>query len=137
MVSGRFVTFCFVWVDPVRRIVSYANAGHNPPLLVHADGTIDRLAQGGMVLGIFPENRYDEAVLPMAPGDRLLLYTDGITEARNAAGEEFGDDRLGEVAVRARTRPADAMKDYVMQEVQAFTSGAFDDDATLIVAAIL
>jgi sigma-B regulation protein RsbU (phosphoserine phosphatase) len=136
MVSGRFVTFCFVWVDAGRRTVSYANAGHNPPLLVRADGAVERLTDGGMVLGVFPENRYDEATLPIASGDRLLLFTDGITEARNAAGDEFGDDGLAAVAAAARDLSAEAVKDHVMQQLQSFTSGAFDDDATLIVAAI-
>ncbi len=136
MVSGRFVTLCFVWVDAGRGTVSYANAGHNPPILVRADGTNERLAEGGMVLGVFPENRYEETTVPFASGDRLILYTDGITESRNPAGEEFGDDRLAEVAARGRDRAPAALKDYVMQQVQAFTSGVFEDDATLIVTAI-
>ena len=84
MASGRFATFCYARIEPDRGQVAYSNAGHNPPLLVRADGTVATLSQGGMVLGIFPDNVYEQAVIAVAPGDRLVFYTDGITEARDA-----------------------------------------------------
>ena len=134
MASGRFATFCYARIDPDSRQVVYANAGHNPPLLIRGDGSIATLSRGGMVLGIFPDNTYEQAVLAVAPGDRLVFYTDGITEARSPAGEEYGDERLATAALAARAQPVEAMKDALMTDVRAFTAGKFDDDATLIVA---
>jgi phosphoserine phosphatase RsbU/P len=135
MASGRFATFCYARIDAGRRVV-YSNAGHNPPLLIHASGVVERLTAGGMVLGIFPDNVYEQAELPIASGDRLLFYTDGITEARSPAGEEYEEDKLTGAAVAARTQPVEAMKETLLAEVNAFTGGHFDDDATLIVVGV-
>jgi len=136
MASGRFATFCYARIEPDRGRVAYSNAGHNPPLLIGADGSVATLSQGGMVLGIFPDNVYEQAVLAVAPGDRLVFYTDGITEARSPDGEEYGEDRLTIVALASRTQPVEAMKDALMADVQSFTGGKFDDDATLIVVGL-
>ena len=132
MVSGRFVTFCFAWLDPARGSLAYANAGHNPPLLVGADGRVDRLAEAGVVMGIFPDAAYATASRPLATGDRLLFFTDGITEAHDAAGDEFGEERLAAAAVAARGCSAEALKQHLAATLDAFTGGTFDDDATLI-----
>jgi sigma-B regulation protein RsbU (phosphoserine phosphatase) len=136
MVSGRFITFCFAWIDPARRALAYTNAGHNPPLLVRAGGGVDRLADAGVVMGVFPDAAYATIGIDLAAGDRLLFFTDGITEARSADGEEFGEDRVAAAAVAARACSADALKDQVIAAVDAFTGGAFDDDATLITVEI-
>jgi phosphoserine phosphatase RsbU/P len=132
MVSGRFVTFCFAWLDPSGRSLAYANAGHNPPLLVHADGCVERLAEAGVVMGIFPDASYATASRPLNPGDRLLFFTDGVTEARNGNGDEFGDERLAAAARSGPTGTADALHQHLVSTVEAFTGGTFDDDATLI-----
>ncbi|HXI29155.1 MAG TPA: SpoIIE family protein phosphatase [Vicinamibacterales bacterium] len=132
MVSGRFVTFCFAWLNPARGSLAYANAGHNPPLLVGADGRVDRLAEAGVVMGIFPDAAYATASRPLAAGDRLLFFTDGITEAHDAAGDEFGEERLAAAAVAARGCSAEALKQHLAATLDAFTGGTFDDDATLI-----
>src|SRR5262249_60875651 len=79
MVSGRFVTFCFAWIDVDRRALTYANAGHNPPLLLRPDGSVERLSEGGMVMGVFEDAVFKQAEVAIAPGDRLFFYTDGIT----------------------------------------------------------
>jgi len=133
MASGRFATFCYARIDPAARRIVYSNAGHNPPLLVRADGSVALLSEGGMVLGIFPENAYAQAELPTTPGDRLVFYTDGITEARSAEGEEYGEDRLAAAALRSRTWAIEEMKDALLADVNTFTGGKFEDDATLIV----
>jgi sigma-B regulation protein RsbU (phosphoserine phosphatase) len=133
MVSGRFVTFCFAWIDPARQSLVYANAGHNPPLLLRRDGDIERLSEGGMVMGVFADAVFKQAELPLQPGDRLLFYTDGITEAPNVDGEEFGEERLEAAGRTAPDRSAEAMKDHVLAQLALFTGGAFADDATLIV----
>lgn len=136
MASGRFATFCYARIEPAARRIQYSNAGHNPPLLVRADGTVALLSEGGMVLGVFTETGYGQAVLPLSSGDRLVFYTDGITEARNTDGEEYGEERLTAAALDVRTQAAEAMKDALLADVNAFTGGRFDDDATLIVVAI-
>jgi sigma-B regulation protein RsbU (phosphoserine phosphatase) len=136
MASGRFVTFCYVRIDTAGRRLTYANAGHNPPLLVRGNGTVDQLAPGGTVLGVFAESTYEQGDLIVAPGDRLVLYTDGITEGRNAAGDEFGEDRLAETARRHRTLPAEEMLAAILRDVEAFNGGKYEDDATLIVAGL-
>ena len=137
MASGRFATFCYARIDPAARRMVYSNAGHNPPLLVRADGSITALSRGGMVLGVFPENAYEQAELGVGGGDRIVFYTDGITEARNDAGDEYAEDRLAAVALGARTLPVEGMKDALLADVNAFTGGEFEDDATLIVVGIL
>jgi sigma-B regulation protein RsbU (phosphoserine phosphatase) len=136
MAAGRFATFCYARVDATARRIVYANAGHNPPLLIRPDGVVDRLIDGGMVLGVFPETAYDQGEFALSGGDRLLFYTDGITEARNAQGDEYGEETLTVAAVAARTLPVEAMKDALLADVNTFTGGKFEDDATLIVVGI-
>jgi sigma-B regulation protein RsbU (phosphoserine phosphatase) len=136
MAAGRFATFCYARIDAPGRRVLYSNAGHNPPLLVRPNATVDPLSIGGMVLGVFPDIAYEQAELPLEPGDRLVFYTDGITEARNGDGDEYGDERLADAAVAVRGQTAEAMKDLLLADVNAFTGGVFEDDATLIVVGI-
>ena len=136
MASGRFATFCFARIERDARRIVYSNAGHNPPLLVRADGTTALLSEGGMVLGIFPDNTYEQAEVAIGPGDRVVFYTDGITESRDAAGEEYGEERLKDTAIRSRTASLEAMKEELLSDVNAFTGGKFDDDATLIVVGV-
>jgi sigma-B regulation protein RsbU (phosphoserine phosphatase) len=136
MISGRFVTFCYLRLDTRERRLTYANAGHNPPLLLRTDGTVERLTAGGTVLGVFPEAAYDEAELPLAPGDRLIVYTDGITEAEDPGGHEYGEERLIAAARRLDNRDAAALQAGLFSEVAAFAAGPLQDDATLIVAIV-
>jgi sigma-B regulation protein RsbU (phosphoserine phosphatase) len=136
MVPGRFATFCYLTLDGRRGTVSYANAGHNPPLLVRANGETAWFSSGGTVLGVFPEAQYAEGQTSIGAGDRLVLYTDGITEARASNDEEFGPTRLCTAALQHRSLDADAMHAAMLGEVTAFAGGAFQDDATLIVVAV-
>jgi phosphoserine phosphatase RsbU/P len=136
MASGRFATFCYARIEPASGRIVYSNAGHNPPLLIRPGGTVEKLGDGGMVLGIFPDNQYEQAELTLTAGDRLLFYTDGITEARNPEGDEYGEDRLAEVALAVREGSAETIKDAVLTNVNAFTNEKFEDDATLIVVGI-
>jgi sigma-B regulation protein RsbU (phosphoserine phosphatase) len=136
MAAGRFATFCYARIEPDARRIIYSNAGHNPPFLVRAGGTVETLSEGGMVLGVFPDNHYEQAEVALAPGDRLLFYTDGITEARNPDGEEYGEDRLAAAAIAVRSAPAESVKDAVLADVNGFTGGRFEDDATLIVVGV-
>jgi sigma-B regulation protein RsbU (phosphoserine phosphatase) len=133
MASGRFATFCYARIEPAAGRIVYSNAGHNPPLLLRGDGSVEKLGDGGMVLGIFPDVQYEQSEVALRPGDRLLFYTDGITEARDPGGEEYGEDRLAAAARVATGASAEAIKDAVLADVNAFTTGKFEDDATLIV----
>ena len=135
MVSGRFITFCYARIDTEARRLTFANAGHNPPMLVRSSGRVDTLAPGGTVLGVFPDSAYSQGDFPIAPGDRLVLYTDGITEGRNTAGDEYGEERLAESALRHRRLSADEMLAAMLQDVTNFNNGAYEDDATMIVGA--
>ena len=136
MASGRFVTFCYVSVDVAARKLTYANAGHNPPILLRASGAADLLAPTGTVLGVFDDGNYEQGSFSIAAGDRLVLYTDGITEGRNPAGDEFGEEKLIETAARHRALAADEMLAGMLRDVEAFNAGVYEDDATLIVAAL-
>jgi sigma-B regulation protein RsbU (phosphoserine phosphatase) len=136
MASGRFVTFCYTRIDVAAGRLTYANAGHNPPLLVRADGSIEKLSPGGTVLGVFTESTYEQGEFALRAGDRLVCYTDGITEGRNRDGEEYGEDRLAAAVHRHRAHHADAMLGALLQDVESFNSGTYEDDATLIVAAL-
>jgi sigma-B regulation protein RsbU (phosphoserine phosphatase) len=136
MASGRFATFCYARIEPSAGRIVYSNAGHNPPFLIRADGSVEQLSDGGMVLGIFPDVSYDQAEMTLRRGDRLLFYTDGITEARSPDGDEYGEDRLATAASGVRSKAAEAIKDAVLADVNAFTNGRFEDDATLIVVGI-
>jgi len=136
MAPGRFATFCYARIDVGNGRIRYSNAGHNPPLLVRANGDVEKLSGGGMVLGVFPDIAYEQVELRLQPKDRLIFYTDGISEALDSNGEEYGDDRLAEAAARARSLDATSLKDALLNEVTEFADGKFQDDATLIVAGL-
>jgi sigma-B regulation protein RsbU (phosphoserine phosphatase) len=133
--AGKFVTFCYAVVDVAARVVSYSNAGHFPPILMHADGRVDRLATTGVVLGVASDWTYSSQDVPLTPGARLVCFTDGLTEAVREDGEEFGDDRLVEIVRANRRRPAGEIASLVLDAVKSWTGGGLHDDATLIVAA--
>jgi sigma-B regulation protein RsbU (phosphoserine phosphatase) len=136
MIAGRFATHVYMRLDAGRGELAYANAGHNPPLLARASGEVEALGASGTVLGVFPEAEYSGALLPLRHGDRLLLYTDGITEARNPDGVEFGQERLTAALMRHRHLDAATLHAAVMDEVTGFAIGGFEDDATLLALAV-
>jgi sigma-B regulation protein RsbU (phosphoserine phosphatase) len=133
--EGRFISFFYCVVDNDESTLTFANAGHYPPILIRADGAVERLGTGGAVLGVFPEGGYEQGCVPLRSGDRIVLYTDGITDVCNAADEEFGDARLLDLAVANRTCSAPALQARLANAVDAFSDGRFQDDATLIVMA--
>jgi sigma-B regulation protein RsbU (phosphoserine phosphatase) len=136
MISGRFATLCYLRLDASRGSIDYANAGHNPPLLARASGEVERLLAGGTVLGVFPDAHYAAGHAALAPGDRLLLYTDGITESRNAADEEYGEARLTDALRRYRHLDAAGLHAAVLADVTGFATVGFQDDATLLAVAV-
>ena len=134
--EGRFISFFYCRIDTALGTLTYSNAGHHLPMLVHADGSVSRLRAGGTVLGVFPDATYEEGHEPIVAGDRLVLFTDGVVEARNPADEEFGEDRLLAALIANRACSAPALEARLSAEVAAFTGGLLQDDATLIVVAV-
>ena len=133
--ANRFITFFFCVLDAATGELAFANAGHNAPVLVRASGEALLLEGGGPVLGILPWARYTEDHAHLDRGDMLVLYSDGITEAANAALEEFGEERFIELLQRNRERPAAAIVESVKEALTQFTAGAPQaDDMTLVVA---
>jgi sigma-B regulation protein RsbU (phosphoserine phosphatase) len=136
--SDSFVTAFYGIYDPASRTLTYASAGHNPPRLKRcADGSLALLDRaGGFPLGVFPGEEYGQATHQLIPGDELVLYTDGVTEAANAAGEQFGLARLDTVLENCAVGAADLLQ-AVLAALEAFTGGRpAADDRTLLAAKI-
>jgi phosphoserine phosphatase RsbU/P len=137
--SETFVTAFFAVYDSARRLLTYASAGHNPPRLKRCqDGSLLSLAgAGGLPLGILLGTRYDETEQQLQPGDQIVFYTDGITEANNRAGELFSTERLDQELENCSLQ-AQGLLDAVLSAVERFADGRpADDDRTLIVARVL
>lgn len=134
--NGSFVTAFYGLYDPAGRTLTYARAGHNPPRLLR-DGKIRSLeGTGGLPLGLEDDSIYGECVQSLKPGDLLMLYTDGITEARSSSGDMFGVERLDESLLGPR-RGADEATEAVLKAVDQFTDGAaMLDDRTLLALAV-
>ena len=129
----RYVTAFIAALDPGSGRLSYTNAGHNPGLLFRADGSVQRLDANGMPLGLFPLVEYERVETALARGELLLLYTDGITEAANPRGEEFGIDRLQNVVARYTREPLVAVAVAIETAVEVFADGTpFGDDRTMV-----
>ena len=135
--AAMFVTVFYAVYDPETGKITFANGGHNPPLIIHRDGSSTVLGQtDGVALGIMPGLDYDDATVPLAPGDILLLYTDGVTEAMNSEHEEFGMERLQEVFRATPPKDAADANQAVFQAVHAFAKGTpQSDDITCLTLA--
>jgi len=133
--TGMFATGFLARLDRSTLTLRYTNAGHNPPLLLHLDGSVDVLSHGGLLLGVFEDPRLEEGIVALAPGDRLLLYTDGVTEARSPDGTFYDEERL--VALLRAMPPGQSAEEIaltVKDNVRAFTgTDDFEDDMTLVV----
>ena len=134
LATGKFVTFLYGVLNNETQTFDYCNAGNVCPVLV-SQGTVRSIAVGGAVLGVFPEWQYESANLALGSGDRVLLVTDGITEASDAAEQEFGEEKLAEAALRHSKRTASEISRLLLEEVSAFCDSHFHDDATLLVIA--
>jgi phosphoserine phosphatase RsbU/P len=134
--SDRFITFFYAQLDGPGRRLAYVNAGHNAPFVMHSDGTHERLREGGTVLGVFDTQSYDLGLAQLRAGDRVLLFTDGITEARNSGGEEFGEARLLQLLNDHRASSADELQANILEVVAEFSGHHWQDDATLLVLAV-
>jgi serine phosphatase RsbU (regulator of sigma subunit) len=134
--SGKFITFFYCLLDSETKRLTYTNAGHNLPILLRRDSPPLRLDTGGAVLGVFRQWSYNQSEVELTSGDRLLLFTDGVTEAANAAEEEFGEERLIKLVEQNVELGAANLQKMVMEAVAEFSNGDFQDDVTLIVMAV-
>lgn len=132
--DDRFATLFFADYADAGRRLRYVNCGHNPPLLLRANGKLERLVATATVLGMFTDWHCDVVETSLAPGDLLVMYTDGISEAPNAAGDEFGEKRLLETIRSSNPTSAADLLARISDAVQQFSSGIQADDLTLVIA---
>jgi putative ABC transport system permease protein len=147
--SSSYATFFYAEVDEAGRKLRYVNAGHNPPYILRAgdhtiipfvasDAAIEELPAGGTIIGMFAQSQYEEAVVDLAPGDILIVFTDGVPEALNPKDEEFGEDRLKDMLRNCAHLPVNDMASHILQELKAWISDAAQyDDLTFILMKVL
>lgn len=130
----QFVTAFYAVLDASNRTLAYSNAGHNPPLMINADGSAHFIERGGLPLGMFRDTRYYEYYLSLEPGQILVLYTDGVTEAKDESGEEYGRERLQDRVLEGRHLGAEQLIQFIHADVLDFAHGCCpDDDITLFI----
>jgi phosphoserine phosphatase RsbU/P len=134
--SDRFITFFYAQLEGPLRRLAYVNAGHNAPFVVRSDGSHERLWDGGAVLGVFASRSYEMGTAQLSAGDRVILFTDGVTEACSPSGEEFGEARLLRLLTDHLTLSADELQAKILAVVAEFSGGPWQDDATLLVLAV-
>lgn len=132
--SNRFITFFVAELDPETGDLSYINAGHNPPLVGRADGTVEELDSGGFPLGIMPGAEFELGKITLKEGEAVIVFSDGVSEAENTAGEEFGIERLSTVVKSHIGRSASGLRDKIESALSGFTGTApANDDITLVI----
>jgi stage II sporulation SpoE-like protein len=137
----RYASMFWCYYDPTTHSLRYVNAGHCPPLLARksktsgSKGEISRLDVGGPVLGVLPDARYEQAELVVCPGNILVMYSDGLVEAMNPGGEEYGEGRLRELLATITEKSADEIRRAILASLAAFSGGEeLRDDLTIVVA---
>jgi sigma-B regulation protein RsbU (phosphoserine phosphatase) len=134
--SNTFVSFFYGIIDTRTKQLQYCNAGHNPPVLLRRDSSSERLEGGGGVLGVFSAWQFAEHEIQLASGDRILMYTDGITESRNLQGEEFGEQRLIDRIIALQACDPREITESVVSSAKEFNDGNFEDDLTVVAVAV-
>src|SRR6266436_1031448 len=131
--NEMFVTVFYAIVDPLQRLLTYANAGHDPPFLRRASGSVERLALGGLIMGVFEEVSFSDETLKLESGDTLVAHTDGLTDTVNHEDEAYGQTRLADTIDRAPAGAQD-MLDHILRDLSAFAGPVPQpDDITLLV----
>ena len=131
--NGRFTTLFYGILDTSQNSLRYSNAGHVPPILVRENGNVERLSEGGTVLGAFSGVAYEQSEVQFKPGDRLVLVTDGITEATNVHNEEFGEERIIRLVVENRHFGAARIQQSLLEAIASFSGQALQDDSTMMI----
>ncbi|MFC1852789.1 SpoIIE family protein phosphatase [candidate division CSSED10-310 bacterium] len=129
--ANKFITMVYGILNTSTNEFTYTNAGHNPPILLTENETI-WLRDGGTVLGLFPESDYAQTTITLAKNDRILLYTDGVSETTNPEGEEFEEERLAEVFNELRGQPVIDTHKRIVRTIKEFNQGNYNDDTTLL-----
>jgi phosphoserine phosphatase RsbU/P len=130
---GKFISFFYAVLDSKENRLTYCNAGHNPPVLVQANRAACELNAAGAVLGQFPDWVYEQSDVQMCPGDKLVMFTDGLVEACDQDDEPFGEERLTSIARENRGAHAEDLKTLLMRAVSEHCGGRFQDDASMII----
>lgn len=136
-VAGRYATLFYGVFDGRSRTLQYVNAGHNPPVVIRRDGSILWLETGGLPVGMFPEYIYAEGAVQLDPGDVVVAYTDGVIEALNSAGEEWGVEGLRRSILKCRGRNTEDMVSAIFEAMEEYAGGCQTDDATVAVLRVL
>jgi sigma-B regulation protein RsbU (phosphoserine phosphatase) len=131
MDDSKFATFFYAEWQPAQRQLRYVNAGHNPPLLF-GSGPARRLKEGGIPLGIFPNSEFEMGEERLKPTDLLVLYSDGITEAKESHEEEFGEQRLETLITANYERPLPEIQTEILEAVKKWSGQDPEDDMTLV-----
>jgi len=134
--EGHYITIFYGVIDLQMRVLHYVNAGHCPPILRRGNGGVETLAPTRPVLGFMLDDGFRAERLALGPGDRLLLYTDGVTEAADASGEEFGSERLERLIGGSDSEELPTRYTEIMNHVRSHAAGKFADDATLLLIAV-
>lgn len=131
----KFITMFWGSLDLATRTFRYVNAGHNPPYLLRANGGLERLEVGGMILGIMRTLvPYEEGSVELNPGDAVVMFTDGVTEAMNVEGKDFSDERFERLLLKHQSDPPAVLQETIQGEIRAFTAGASQsDDITMVI----
>jgi sigma-B regulation protein RsbU (phosphoserine phosphatase) len=127
----RYVTLFYGEFDRESSMLKFVNAGHNSPLLVQRNGVILPLESGGLPLGIFPDSTYEQGSVYLNSGDIVIAYTDGVTEAINGSGEEWGIERLQKAAAESGALRANEVVEAIFRSLDEFSRGCQTDDATV------
>jgi sigma-B regulation protein RsbU (phosphoserine phosphatase) len=133
--SGKFVTMFYGVLDSSTKTLSFTNAGHLRPILISDNGRIHHLENDGALLGVFPHWKYEDSIVELRPGDLLMLFTDGITEAMSQEGTEFGEEGLIAAAIDAPEETLEDLQSQIVGQVKIFCNGRLTDDATLVLVA--
>jgi sigma-B regulation protein RsbU (phosphoserine phosphatase) len=132
--GGRFITFFYATIDTAAMRLRWCNAGHNAPILARTDGTVVRLADGGPAFTrLFRDTPYAEREISLVPGDRIVLFTDGVSEAADPRGDLFGEQRIEAIVADNGHLNAVELQEAIVDAATTFSEGELEDDVTLVV----
>lgn len=134
--SDRYATLFYGAFDGATRTLRYVNAGHNPPMIIRGGRLIAQLEPCGPPVGIFPDSTYQESVVQLSRGDLIIAYTDGVVEAVNPAGEDWGAEGLLAAVAKNEEHSPDEIVDAIFTSLDEFSRGRQTDDATVVVARV-